>query len=171
MITYLKTDVTKESSGAADADVRKTVERVLSEIQRDGDAAVRRFSEEFDKWSPPSFRLSRSEIDGCISSLPEQTVGDIKFAQEQIRNFAKVQRDAIKDVEVETLPGVILGHRNIPVVSVGCYVPGGRYPMVASAHMSIVTARVAGVQRVIACTPPTGGLQFGHLQRFITALD
>ncbi|MBV9998057.1 MAG: histidinol dehydrogenase [Verrucomicrobia bacterium] len=157
MITYLKTDVTKESSGAADVDVRKTVERVLGEIQRGGDAAVRRFSEEFDKWSPPSFRLSPSEIDACISRLPEQTVGDIKFAQEQIRNFAKVQRDAIKDVEVETLPGVILGHRNIPVASVGCYVPGGRYPMVASAHMSIVTARVAGVQRIIACTPPTGG--------------
>lgn len=157
MITYLKTGVTEKSPEAAEPNLQETVERVLREVQRDGDAAVRRFSEEFDRWSPPSFQLSRSEIAGCISSLPAQIVGDIKFAQEQIRNFAKVQRDAIKDVEVETLPGVILGHRNIPVASVGCYVPGGRYPMVASAHMSIVTARVAGVQRIIACTPPTGG--------------
>ena len=108
-------------------------------------------------WNPQSFRLSQNEIDACINSLPEQTIDDIKFAQKQIRRFAEAQRACLKDLDIETEPGVYLGHRNIPVNSVGCYVPGGRYPMVASAHMSIVTAKTAGVSKIIACTPPMKG--------------
>jgi sulfopropanediol 3-dehydrogenase len=114
-------------------------------------------SEKFDKWSPPSFRLSQAEIEANIAMMSPRDVEDIRFAQTQIRNFAQVQRDALRDVEVETLPGVILGHRNLPVNSVGCYVPGGKYPLVASAHMTILTAKVAGVPRVIACAPPFQG--------------
>lgn len=157
MAKVLKAGVGEAESKAADARVRETVERILADVEARGDAAVRELSERFDGWSPHSFRLSQSEIDGLVESVADQTIADIRFAQAQIRNFAKVQRDAIRDVEVETLPGVTLGHRNIPVNSVGCYVPGGRYPMVASAHMSIVTAKVAGVGHIIACTPPTGG--------------
>ena len=115
------------------------------------------YSEKFDRWSPPSFRLSQAEIDALVASVPQRTIDDITFAQAQIRHFAKAQKDALKDIEVTTLPGVTLGHKSIPVASVGCYVPGGRYPMVASAHMSIVTAKVAGVRRIVACTPPTDG--------------
>jgi sulfopropanediol 3-dehydrogenase len=118
---------------------------------------VREFSEKFDKWSPQSFRLTKAEIEACVAALPKQTIEDIEFAQRQIRNFALAQRAALKDVEVQTLPGVVLGHKNIPVNSVGCYVPGGRYPMVASAHMSVVTAKAAGVKRIIATAPPFGG--------------
>jgi sulfopropanediol 3-dehydrogenase len=114
-------------------------------------------SARFDKWSPSNFRLSEEQIENIIADLPQQVIDDIKFAQHQIRNFAQKQRESIKDIEVETLPGVFLGHKNIPVNSVGCYVPGGRYPMVASAHMSVLTAKVAGVKRVIACTPPING--------------
>jgi sulfopropanediol 3-dehydrogenase len=141
----------------ADAKVRHTVETIIAEVAARGDAAVRELSERFDKWSPPSFRLSADEISALVAKVPPQTIADIKFAQEQIRNFAEIQRDSLKDVEVETLPGVVLGHRHIPVARVGCYVPGGRYPMVASAHMSIVTARVAGVGHITACTPPNQG--------------
>ncbi len=157
MIRYLKEGKTEAELFAADAKVRSIVEDILDDIRRRGDEAVRALSEKFDQWSPPSFRLSPEQIDALVATLPQQTINDIKFAQAQVRNFAQVQRRALQDVEVETLPGVTLGHKNIPVNSVGCYVPGGRYPMVASAHMSVVTAKVAGVQRVIACTPPIRG--------------
>jgi sulfopropanediol 3-dehydrogenase len=157
MAKILKKGISVEASEAADAKVRETVETILCDIRERGEAAVRELSQKFDNWNPASFKLSQSQIDELIASLPKQTIEDIKFAQEQVRNFARHQRDALQDVEVETLPGVILGHKNIPVNSVGCYVPGGRYPMVASAHMSIVTAKVAGVKRIIACTPPTQG--------------
>lgn len=157
MIKYLKKGITTEEQNEVDTRVKETVESMLSEIAQNGDAAVRAFSEKFDKWSPASFKLSKEQIDELVSSLPEQVIDDIKFAQAQIRNFAQAQKDALQDVEVETLPGVFLGHKNIPVNSVGCYVPGGRYPMVASAHMSVLTAKVAGVKRVIACTPPIKG--------------
>ncbi len=157
MAKYLKKGISEADSQAAETKVREVVENILNDISQRGDVAVRELSERFDNWSPESFRLSKAEIEELIGSLPEQTIQDIKFAQAQVRNFAQKQRESLKDLEVETLPGVILGHKNIPVNSVGCYVPGGRYPMVASAHMSIVTARVAGVKRVIACTPPTKG--------------
>jgi len=157
MAEYLKRGISRDESHAADAKVRRVVEEILEGIGERGDAAVRELSERFDDWSPESFRLSDDEIQGLVDSLPPRTVEDIEFAQAQIRNFAQKQREALKDIEVETLHGVTLGHKNIPVNSVGCYVPGGRYPMVASAHMSIVTARVAGVKRVIACTPPMKG--------------
>jgi sulfopropanediol 3-dehydrogenase len=137
--------------------VRRTVEDILTKIGARGEAAVREYSEKFDKWSPANFRLTAAEIEACVAALPKRTIEDIEFAQAQIRNFALLQRAALKDVEVQTLPGVVLGHKNIPVNSVGCYVPGGRYPMVASAHMSVVTAKAAGVRRVIATAPPFGG--------------
>lgn len=140
-----------------DKKVRDIVENLLDEIKAVGDKAVRKFSEKFDKWSPESFRLSEEQIKNIVASVPDQVIEDIKFAQTQIRNFATHQKNSMKDIEVETLPGVFLGHRNIPVDSVGCYIPGGRYPMVASAHMSVLTAKVAGVKRVIACTPPING--------------
>jgi sulfopropanediol 3-dehydrogenase len=130
---------------------------MLNDISEKGDAAVRELSARLDKWSPESFKLSEEQVKSIIMGLPKQVIDDIKFAQVQIRNFAQHQREAIIDIEVETLPGVFLGHKNIPVNSVGCYVPGGRYPMVASAHMSVLTAKVAGVKRVIACTPPING--------------
>src|SRR5258708_7868459 len=157
MATHLKQRLGAAETDEADAAVRATVEGIIGDVKARGDAAVRDLSAKFDKWSPPSFRLSRDEIDRIVASVPHETLDDIRFAQAQIRNFAQLQKDALKDIEVETLPGVRLGHKNIPVSSVGCYVPGGRYPMVASAHMSIVTAKVAGVARIIACTPPTGG--------------
>ena len=138
--------------------MRQTVEAILDDVIARGDVAVRELSAKFDKWEPKDFRLSPAEIQALIDSLPAQVIDDIKFAQAQIRRFAEVQRAALRDVEVETLPGVRLGHRNIPVASVGCYVPGGRYPMVASAHMSVLTAKVAGVKRVAACTPPLNGV-------------
>lgn len=156
-IEILKAGMDSEATDEADSKVREIVVGILNEVKTRGDAAVRELSEKFDKWSPESFRLSDAEIKELMDSLPEQTIDDIKFAQEQVRNFAQVQRDSMHDVEVETIPGVRLGHKNIPVNSVGCYVPGGRYPMVASAHMSIVTAKVAGVKRVIACTPAEPG--------------
>jgi sulfopropanediol 3-dehydrogenase len=141
----------------ADAKVRATVEGILGEIKARGDDAVRDLSVKFDKWSPASFRLSAQEIEKAIGQVARRDLEDIKFAQAQVRGFAQKQRETMKDLEVETLPGVILGHRHIPVNSIGCYVPGGRYPMVASAHMSIVTAKVAGVPRIIACAPPFKG--------------
>ena len=157
MLRQIKKGITYAESKEADLKVRATVESMLNDVSERGDAAVRELSAKLDKWSPASFRLSDEQIENIVSDLPQQMIDDIKFAQTQIRNFAQKQRDAIKDIEVETLPGVILGHKNIPVNSVGCYVPGGRYPMVASAHMSVLTAKVAGVKRVIACTPPING--------------
>ena len=156
-IEFIKTGINSELADEADTKVRATVEQILNDIRNRGDVAVRELSEKFDKWSPKSFQLSSADIEKLVGSLSKETVDDIKFAQKQVRNFAQIQKDSIHDVEVETLPGVRLGHRNIPVNSVGCYVPGGRYPMVASAHMSIVTAKVAGVNRIIACTPPNEG--------------
>jgi sulfopropanediol 3-dehydrogenase len=157
MAKFLKRRIDQTVTDAIDVKVRHTVESILDDVKKRGDTAVRELSAKFDKWLPPSFRLSQSDIDAVMAKVPPGTIADIKFAQAQIRNFAQHQRAAIRDIEVETLPGVKLGHRNIPVDSVGCYVPGGRYPMVASAHMSIVTARTAGVNRVIACTPPNQG--------------
>jgi sulfopropanediol 3-dehydrogenase len=157
MATFLKRRLDKTVTDANDAKVRQTVESILQDVGKRGDAAVRELSAKFDKWSPPSFRLSQGQLDDILRKVAPDTISDIRFAQEQIRRFAEHQRAALKDIEVETLPGVKLGHRNIPVDSVGCYVPGGRYPMVASAHMSIVTARTAGVRGVIACTPPNQG--------------
>jgi sulfopropanediol 3-dehydrogenase len=146
-----------EAAADADLTVRQSVEGILADVASRGDEAVRELSLKFDSWSPESFRLSRSEIDALIATLPSQAIEDIRFAQTQIRRFAQAQRASMVDIEVETLPGVKLGHKHIPVDSVGCYIPGGRYPMVASAHMSVLTAKVAGVRRVVACTPPLGG--------------
>ncbi|PLT30050.1 histidinol dehydrogenase [Peribacillus deserti] len=157
MAKFLKTGKTKEELAVQAAQVSETVKSIITDIENNGDSAVRSYSEKFDKWSPDSFKLSREQIKEIISSVPEETINDIKFAQKQIRGFAEAQKSALRDIEVETLPGVFLGHRNIPVNSVGCYIPGGRYPMVASAHMSVLTAKVAGVKRVIACTPPING--------------
>jgi sulfopropanediol 3-dehydrogenase len=157
MIRYLKSGVTSEQRAADDAQVRATVEQIIADIAQDGDAAVRRYSEKFDKWSPASFRLGAAEIQAAYAELSQRTLDDIRFAQEQVRNFAKIQRASMTDVEVETLPGVVLGHKNLPINSVGCYVPGGKYPLVASAHMSVVTAKVAGVKRIVACAPPYQG--------------
>jgi sulfopropanediol 3-dehydrogenase len=142
---------------AADAKVRETVENILAEIDARKDEAVKDLSKKFDNWSPKDFRLSAQDIERAIAGVPKRDLDDIKFAQAQVRNFAQKQRNTMHDLEVETLPGVVLGHRHIPVNSIGCYVPGGRYPMVASAHMSIVTAKVAGVKRIIACAPPFKG--------------
>ncbi len=157
MAEYLKKRIGEAETRAAEDAVKRTVEGILADIEARGETAVRELSEKFDDWSPASFRLSPDQIEALIASVPDETTADIKFAQTQIRNFAEAQRAALTDIEVETIPGVRLGHRNIPVNAVGCYVPGGRYPMVASAHMSVVTARVAGVKRIIACTPPTDG--------------
>lgn len=157
MATFLKEGKTEAELQASDANVKQTVAGVLAQIEKDGDAAVRELSAKFDKWSPASFRLSNEQIKSVVASVPSSVVDDIKFAQTQIRDFAKKQRASITDIEVETMPGVFLGHKNIPVNSAGCYIPGGTYPMVASAHMSVLTAKVAGVKRVIACTPPIKG--------------
>src|SRR5256885_13048085 len=157
MAKYLKTSIPAAEIEAANNKVQETVAKLIADVRTRGDVAVRELSAKFDSWSPASFRLSQGEIDSLVASVTPQTIEDIEFAQSQIRNFAKHQKAALKDIEVETLPGVRLGHRNIPVENVGCYIPGGRYPMVASSHMTIVTAKVAGVRRVIACTPPTGG--------------
>ncbi|WP_050602439.1 histidinol dehydrogenase [Ruegeria sp. 6PALISEP08] len=156
-IDYLKRGKSDADRAEDDAKTRAVVEATLKDIETRGDAAVRELSEKFDNYSPASFRLSQQEIDDLIGQLSDRELADIKFAQEQVRNFAQAQRDSMLDIEVETLPGVILGHKNIPVQSVGCYVPGGKFPMVASAHMSVATASVAGVPRIIACTPPFKG--------------
>ena len=157
MIRVLKQGISADAAEEIDTEVRKTVEGIIDDIKSRGDAAVRDLSERFDSYSPASFRLTDEEVEACVGRVPEQTLDDIKFAQAQVRKFAEIQRASMKDVEEETFPGVVLGHKNIPVNSVGCYVPGGRYPMVASAHMSVVTAKVAGVQRIIACAPPHKG--------------
>ena len=158
MPRHIKTAALAGQQEEADARTRATVEAIIADVRTRGDRAVRELSERFDKWSPPSFRLSDADIAAMVAKVPAQTLDDIRFAQTQIRNFAEIQRESMRDVEVETLPGIVLGHRHIPVGSVGCYVPGGRYPMVASAHMSIVTARVAGVGHIAACTPPNQGM-------------
>src|SRR5579871_6442910 len=157
MARHLKRGLDASAINAADAKVRETVEQILAEVEARKDAAVRELSQKFDNWSPASFKLTPAEVERAISQVKKRDLDDIKFAQAQVRNFAQKQRDSMKDIEVETLPGIVLGHRHIPVNSIGCYVPGGRYPMVASAHMSIVTAKVAGVPRIIACAPPFRG--------------
>lgn len=156
-IEYLKRGKPEADRAEDDAKTRAVVEATLKDIETRGDVAVRELSEKFDNYSPKSFRLSQEQIDALIASLSERELADIQFAQSQVRNFAQAQRDSMLDIEVETMPGVILGHKNIPVQSVGCYVPGGKFPMVASAHMSVATASVAGVPRIIACTPPFQG--------------
>jgi sulfopropanediol 3-dehydrogenase len=163
MVRYLKRGMDAGTVKAADAKVRATVEAILTDVEARGDVAVRAWSEKFDNWSPPSFKLSPADIERAIAQVSRRDLDDIKFAQAQVRNFADKQRTTLQDLEVETLPGVILGHKHIPVNSIGCYVPGGRYPMVASAHMSIVTARVAGVKRIIACAPPFEGGPHGAI--------
>jgi sulfopropanediol 3-dehydrogenase len=155
--TYLKRGQDAAAVAANDAAVRSTVEGILADIETRGDAAVRELSERFDKWSPAAFRLTPEDIEAALAKVSATDLEDIRFAQAQVRNFAEKQRACILDLEVETLPGVFLGHKNIPVEAVGCYIPGGKYPMVASAHMSVVTAKVAGVKRVIACAPPFDG--------------
>jgi sulfopropanediol 3-dehydrogenase len=157
MARHLKQSQKASERAETDAGVRRQVEDILARIEAEGDVAVRALSTQFDGWTPESFRLTEPEIEAALSKVSRQDLDDIRFAQAQVRNFAEVQREALRDVEVETLPGVILGHRNIPVNSVGCYVPGGKYPMVASAHMSVVTAKVAGVKRVVASAPPFKG--------------
>ncbi len=156
-ITYLKRGRPDQTRSEDDAKVRATVESILKDIETRGDRAVRELSEKFDKYAPPSFRLSDGEIEALMNRVLRRDMEDIQFAQAQVRNFAQAQRNSMLDIEVETLPGVILGHRHIPVQSVGCYVPGGKFPMVASAHMSVATASVAGVPRIIAATPPFRG--------------
>tara|TARA_B110000305_G_scaffold68846_1_gene77254 strand:+ start:2106 stop:3392 length:1287 start_codon:yes stop_codon:yes gene_type:complete len=153
-VKYIKKGMAADESAANQAKTRQIVESILSDVETRGDEAVRELSSKFDKWSPESFRLSDNQIQEIISKIPKGTIDDIKWAQAQVRRFAQIQKSALRDIEIETIPGVILGHKNIPVNSVGCYVPGGRYPMVASAHMSVLTAKVAGVKRIIACTPP-----------------
>ena len=157
MAKWLKNGKSEKEIVEADAEVRKTVEKILQDVVNRGDEAVRELSIKFDNYSPDNFILSQEEIDIAISKVSERDIDDIKFAQSQVRNFAKKQLECIKDLEVETLPGVILGHKNIPMNAVGCYVPGGKYPMVASAHMSVLTAKVAGVKDIIASAPPQGG--------------
>lgn len=158
MARHLKQGKSADEVALEDAKIREVVESILDDISSNGDRALRDYSERFDQWSPESFRLSTEEIKACHQQLSEQVIDDIKFAQTQIRNFAQAQKDALRDVEIETLPGVVLGHKNLPVNSVGCYVPGGKYPMVASAHMSVVTAKVAGVNRIVAAAPPHKGV-------------
>ena len=156
-INYLKKGKTDAAKAIDDAQVSEIVKNTLKAIEERGDEAVKEFAKKFDNFTPKSFKLSQVEIDNLINQVSKQDLADIKFAQEQVRNFAQAQRDSMQDIEVETMPGVILGHKNIPVQSVGCYIPAGKFPMVASAHMSVVTASVAKVPRIIACTPPYQG--------------
>ncbi len=156
-ISYLKTGKPESDRADEDAKTRSVVEATLKDIEERGDTAVRALSEKFDNYSPLSFKLYQSEIDALMAQVSPREMSDIKFAQENVRRFAQAQRDSMQDIEIEMQPGVILGHKNIPVQSVGCYVPGGKFPMVASAHMSVATAAVAGVPRIIACTPPFNG--------------
>jgi len=157
MPRWLKRGMDAGAIEAADAKVRQTVESILDDVKKRGNTAIRELSKKFDNWEPADFKLTPAEVERAISQVRKRDLEDIKFAQAQVRNFAQKQRDSMRDLEVETLPGVVLGHRHIPVNAIGCYVPGGRYPMVASAHMSIVTAKVAGVKRIIACAPPFKG--------------
>jgi sulfopropanediol 3-dehydrogenase len=157
MIRYLKRGRDQQARTDDDTKVRATVEGIIRDIEQRGDEAVREYSRKFDNWDPQDFRLSQSQIEAAIRSLSARELEDIRFAQAQIRNFAQIQRDSMRDVQVETRPGVFLGHRHIPVNAVGCYVPGGKYPMIASAHMSALTAKVAGVKRIVSTAPPFQG--------------
>lgn len=157
MAKFLKRGRSAGERAEDDSKVRASVEGILADIETRGDAAVHELSVKFDKWDRKDYRLTKKEIDDCLSELSSRNIDDIKFAQAQVRNFAEHQRNAMKDIEVETLPGVVLGHKNIPVNSVGCYVPGGKYPLLASAHMSVITAKVAGVGRIVTCAPPFQG--------------
>lgn len=157
MVRYLKKGKDAQIRAEDDAKVRHTVEGILRDIEERGDSAVREYSQKFDSWSPDSFILSQAAIEKAVNSLSPRELEDIQFAQKQIRNFAQIQRDSMLDVEVETLPGVILGHKHIPMNAVGCYVPGGKYPLIASAHMSVLTAKVAGVKRIVSTAPPFKG--------------
>jgi len=157
MAEYLKRGATAAAKAEDDRRVRDTVEGILADIATRGDAAVRELSIKFDRWDRDSYRLTPGEIQDCIDQLSGQDLKDIEFAQTQVRNFAQIQRASLHDVEVETLPGVVLGHKHLPVNNAGCYVPGGKYPLLASAHMSVLTAKVAGVPRVVTCAPPFNG--------------
>ncbi|MES2184444.1 MAG: histidinol dehydrogenase [Pseudomonadota bacterium] len=157
MIRYLKRGRDVQAKADDDTKVRATVETIIRDIENRGDEAVRAYSRKFDNWDPADFRLSQADIEKAVKSLSARELEDIRFAQAQIRKFAQAQRDSMKDVEVENSPGVILGHRHIPVNAVGCYVPGGKYPMIASAHMSVLTAKVAGVKRIVSTAPPYQG--------------
>lgn len=157
MARYLKHGIDADTKMKSDAKVRETVENILAEIEDNGDATIRKYSKKFDDWSPENYRLTPEQIKACYDELTDDEISDIRFAQTQVRNFAQIQRNSMQDVEVETLPGVILGHKHVPVNAAGCYVPGGKYPLIASAHMSVVTAKVAGVKRVVACAPPFNG--------------
>ena len=156
-IEFLKNSKSDADKKDDDAKTRSIVESTLADIEARGDAAVRDLAHKFDNYVPDNFRLSESDVQHLIGKVSKRDLDDIKFAQTQVRNFAQAQRDSMKDIEIETMPGVVLGHKNIPVQSVGCYVPGGKFPMVASAHMSVLTATVAGVPRIVACTPPFNG--------------
>ena len=157
LIRYLKRGRSAAAHAADDAKVRTTVEGILADVEARGDDAVRQYSRQFDQWDPADFTLSQAAIEAAVKHLTAREVEDIRFAQTQVRGFAQVQRDSIRDVEVETLPGVVLGHKHIPMNAVGCYVPGGKYPLIASAHMSVLTAKVAGVKRIVATAPPYQG--------------
>jgi sulfopropanediol 3-dehydrogenase len=157
MIKVIRAGVTSAEKRKVDAEIQNTVTNIIEQIESEGDDALRRLSAKFDRWDRPDYRLTQSEIERIMDSVPESVKSDIQFAQKQIRTFAEAQRSALRDIELETLPGIQLGHKNIPVNSVGAYVPGGRYPMVASAHMSVLTAKVARVPRVAAATPPMNG--------------
>ena len=157
MARFLKEGRAPEQSDADAADVQQTVRGILADIEARGDAALLELSRKFDDWAPETFRMSDAEIDACVRQLTPGQADDIRFAQTQIRNFAQHQKNALSDIEIETLPGVILGHKNMPVESVACYVPGGKFPLIASAHMSVVTAKVAGVSRIVASSPPVHG--------------
>jgi sulfopropanediol 3-dehydrogenase len=156
-IRHLKRGQDAAALAQADVQVRQTVEGILAGIEQRGDAAVREYSRQFDQWDPADFRLTQAQIEAAVKRLSAREVEDIRFAQQQVRRFAQIQRDTLKDVEVETLPGVVLGHKHIPVNAVGCYVPGGKYPLIASAHMSVLTAKVAGVPRIVSTAPPYQG--------------
>lgn len=168
MIQYLKRGRTAEVKSDDDAKVRATVEDIIRYIEKDGDDAVREYSRKFDNWDPTDFRLSRDEIAAARKQLSSREIEDIAFAQKQVRNFAQIQRDSMKDVEVETYPGVVLGHKHIPMNAVGCYIPGGKYPLLASAHMSVLTAKVAGVKRIVSTAPPYQGKPHPAI---VTAMD
>jgi sulfopropanediol 3-dehydrogenase len=168
MIRYLKRGKDLQSRLQDDERVRSTVEAIIADISTRGDRAVRDYSRQFDGWDPADFRLSRSQIDAARAKLSQREIEDIQFAQQQIRNFARIQRESMKDVEVQTWPGVVLGHKHIPVNAVGCYIPGGKYPMIASAHMSVLTAKVAGVGRIVATAPPFEGAPHPAI---VTAMD
>ena len=157
MARYLKRGRDAQLRAEDAAKVRATVEAILADIEQRGDVAVRELSAKFDQWDRTDYRLTDAEIRSCISELSARNIEDIRYAHEQVRNFAQHQRESMLDIEVETQPGIVLGHKNIPVNSVGCYVPGGKYPLLASAHMSVITAKVAGVPRVATCAPPYHG--------------